>query len=77
MLRLRRDLDGALEHYEIALEIDPRNESARFWRAWTLHLRGDSWAALAALERDLGLLPGRPMLLSLRARLGTRAVRSR
>lgn len=72
LLRLREDLASAVEHYEIALEIDPRNESARFWRAWTLHLRGDSDAALAALENDLALLPGRPMLLSLKARLGSR-----
>ncbi|MEE8524766.1 MAG: tetratricopeptide repeat protein, partial [Thermoanaerobaculia bacterium] len=73
LLRLRQDLAGAGDHYEIALEIDPRNESARFWRAWTLHLRGDSRAALAALEDDLALLPRRPMLLSLKARLGSRA----
>jgi tetratricopeptide (TPR) repeat protein len=72
LLRLRSDFDGAVDHYETALEIDPRNESARFWRAWTLYLRGDPAAALAALEGDLEVLPGKPMLLSLQARLRSR-----
>ena len=73
LLRLAADLPAALGHYGTAVELDPRSESARFWGAWTYHLAGDTARALKTLEDGLAVLPGRPMLLALKARLGSRA----
>lgn len=72
LLRSRPSPAAAIPHYERAVELDPRSESARFWRAWTHHLLGDSATAVRLLDGDLDLLGDQAMLLSLKARLGTR-----